>query len=242
MSAQKLHRGIIPLFILIAIGIAILGAGGIYIIQQNFIKTGKSGKAALDEEKIKQQIANPTPLPTPSAEPSPKLADKEFTYTPQAKGQTNGEPGFNINPPSGWLSTSAVSTNEKAGFESPDEDKEDGEEGSGLVVNSRARITVQVQNLGPNLTLALLVDGIKEKSSKDFEKIEYLSETKTNLNGAETTRIESKYFKKGVWVHTVDYLLEKNGYAIALSGTSFDSAWSKRTGTINASLASFTLK
>ncbi len=242
MSAQKLHRGIIPLFILIAVGIAILGAGGVYIIQQNFVKTGKSGKAALDEEKIKQQIANPTPLPTPSAEPSTKLAAKEFSYTPQAKDQTNGEPGFNINPPSGWLSTSAVSTNEKAGFEAPDEDKEDGEEGSGLVVNSRARITVQVQNLGPSLTLALLIDGIKQKSSNDFEKIEYLSETKTNLNGAETFRIETKSLRKGVWVHSVDYLFAKNGYAIALSGTSFDSAWSKRSGAINASLASFTIK
>ena len=242
MSAQKLRRGIIPLFVLIAVGIAILGAGGVYIIQQNFIKTGKSGKATLDEEKIKQQIANPTPLPTPSTEPSPKLAAKEFTYTPQTKDQTNGEPGFNINPPSGWLSTSAVSTNEKAGFEAPDEDKEDGEEGSSLVVNSRARITVQVQNLGPSLTLALLIDGIKEKSSRDFEKIEYLSETKTNLNGAETVRIETKSLRKGVWVHSVDYLFDKNGYAVALSGTSFDSAWPKRSGAINASLASFTLK
>src|SRR3989344_6864823 len=226
MPAQKLHRGIIPLFILIAVGIAILGTGGVYIIQQNFIKTGKSGKAALDEEKIKQQIANPSSLPTQSTEPAPKLAAKEFTYTPEAKNKTSGEPAFNINPPSGWLSTSAVSTNEKAGFEAPDEDKEDGEEGSGLVVNSSARITVQVQNLGPSLTLALLIDGIKEKSSNDFEKIEYLSETKTNLNGAETFRIETKSLRKGVWVHSVDYLFEKNGYAIALSGTSFDSAWS----------------
>jgi hypothetical protein len=238
----KTKSGIIPLFILIAVGIAILGAGGVYIIQQNFVKTGKSGKTALDEDKIRQQIANSTPLPTPAAEPSAKLAAKEFTYAPQAKDQTNGEPGFNINPPSGWLSTSAVSTNQKAHFEAPDEDKEDGEKGSGLVVNSRAGITVQMQSLGPSLTLALFVDGIKEKSSNDFEKIEYLSETKTNLNGTETVRIETKSLRKGVWIHSIDYLFAKDGYAIALSGTSFDSAWSKRSGAISASLASFTLK
>ena len=39
---KKLLPGIIPLFILIAIGVVLAGAGGVYVVRKEFIKDRKS--------------------------------------------------------------------------------------------------------------------------------------------------------------------------------------------------------
>src|SRR3990167_7924712 len=79
---RKLLPGFIPLIILIIAGIVIAGAGGTYIVRKQFIKKGQSGKAALDEKKIAQQLNNPVELESPSPKPTPQLAGPKKTLPP----------------------------------------------------------------------------------------------------------------------------------------------------------------
>src|SRR3990167_5376261 len=98
---RKLLPGILPIFILIAIGVVLAGAGGVYVVRKEFIKRGQSGKAALDEKKISQQLKNPIPLEAPSPEPTPQLAPIQYTYTPEETADSEEEskkPTFTINP------------------------------------------------------------------------------------------------------------------------------------------------
>ena len=73
MPRPKNQKGIIPILILIAVGIFVL-VGGVLVVCNQFVKTGKSGKTAL--------------------EPSSELAPQTFTYQPQ--DQTTNEPGYTI--------------------------------------------------------------------------------------------------------------------------------------------------
>ncbi len=59
MGKLKYQLGFIPLIILIAIGVVVV-AGGTYIVRNQFVKIGKSGKAALDTEKIQKQLQSPS--------------------------------------------------------------------------------------------------------------------------------------------------------------------------------------
>src|SRR3989344_4770353 len=85
---KKLLPGFIPLIILIIAGIVIAGAGGTYIVRKQFVKKGQSGKAALDEKKISEQLKNPVPLESPSPEPTPQLAPVQYNYEPE---KTSGD-------------------------------------------------------------------------------------------------------------------------------------------------------
>src|SRR4030042_5052509 len=110
---RKSLPGIIPLFILIAVGVVMAAAGGTYIVRKQFVKTSEDKKASLDEEKIRKQIANPTTLPSPSPEPSPELAIGPYTYNPKEESKTDSnidlsQPAFKITPPATWNKISST--------------------------------------------------------------------------------------------------------------------------------------
>src|SRR3989344_5936591 len=125
---RKLLPGILPIFILIAIGVVIAGAGGVYVVRKQFVKKGASGKAALDEKKISEQLKNPIPFDAHSPDPTPLLAPVQYNYepekTPDSEKDTQ-EPGFTINPPSGWSQKSSASV--RVGFLAPQQDEEPAE-------------------------------------------------------------------------------------------------------------------
>ncbi|GEM_PF-5173102 len=242
MPYQKFKRGIIPLFILIAVGIVFAAAGGAYIVRKEFVKTGKSGKTALDVEKVKQQIANPTPLPSPSPNSPKEYATGPFTYTPASPSpgsKTSSVPAFTISPPSGWLK-GQTSVAIVVSFDAPEEDEENGEEG--LKVTSRATVSVQLQDLKENVSTETLVSALKERAQGEYEKVEFLSETKITLSGQKAYILESKFFRKGFWTHSFDYIMVKDTYAVVISGVSSDSASSKWSGAMKGSIETFALK
>jgi len=238
MSARKLSLGFIPLIILVAVGIIIAGAGGVYIVRNQFVKTGKSGKAALDEKKIQQQIENPTPLPTLTPTPTPQLAPESFTYQPPVtQGQTTAEPNFTIKPPAGWNKVSSQSTSGGVIFEAPTKDKAEGEDG--LVVSANPIINIQISKASSAGNLDNLGQYLKGKAEADYEKVTFLSETTTTFAGQEARFFESILFKQGVGIHSIDYALIKNGYALIVTGAALNSAWDKHESAIKASLNSF---
>ncbi|MBI2021539.1 hypothetical protein HYS93_01500 [Candidatus Daviesbacteria bacterium] len=237
MPILKKQQGIIPLFVLIAIGIALL-VGGTYIIRNEFIKTGKSGKSAIDEKKVKQQIANPLALPSLSPSPKIELAQSRYTYEPQKLGQDVKAPKFTINPPSAWNKRSATQGNEVVTFEAPEEDKEEAEDN--LVVRLKPVVSVYLAKSPQSGTLDDLMKVAKSSSEKTFEKVEYLADTKTKFAGLDSVFIEAKALKQGVTIHTNDYYLVKDSYWVHVAGSSLDSTWSKWSGVIKASMNSFT--
>lgn len=246
MPGLKLKRGIIPLFILIAVGIVFL-AGGAYVVRQQFIKTGKSGKAALDVEKVKQQIANPTPLPSASPQAPKETVSGPITYTPPSPSpgsspdpKVSSPPSFTITPPSGWLKGDTSGAIAVA-FKAPEEDKDPSEQESGLTAFASATVTVQLQDLKGKVSLETLVAALKERAKGNFENAEYLSQTPTKVSSRDAFILESRLFKKGVWLHSVDYVLVEGTYALIISGTSFDSGWSKWSGAMKTSIGSFSL-
>jgi len=238
MSAQKLSLGFIPLIILIAVGIIIAGAGGAYIVRNQFVKTGKSGKAALDEKKIQQQIENPTSLPTLTPTPTSELAPQSYTYQPPVnQGQTANEPGFTIKPPAGWNQVSSQPTSGGFLFEGPTKDKTEGEDG--LVVSASPTITIQISKVPSAGNLDNLGQYLKEKAEADYEKVTFISETATTFANQEARFFESILFKQGVGIHSIDYALIKNGYALIVTGAALDSAWDKHEAIIKTSLNTF---
>src|SRR3990170_124720 len=156
---RKLLPGIIPLFILIAIGVVLAGAGGVYVVRKEFIKRGQSGKAALDEKKITEQLKNPVPLESPSPEPTPQLAPVQYKYEPDAtSGDQTQQPAFTINPPSGWTQENFATS--EAAFFSPDKDKEDAE--PPLVYTQPANIQINLEEIPKDATLLDAEEGIIE--------------------------------------------------------------------------------
>lgn len=243
MPNFKSQQGIIPLFILIAIGVAVL-AGGTYIVRSEFVKTGKSGKSALDQQKVAQQIKNPKALPSISPQPTAVAQRGPFTYKPSATTNTQTatgsadstkEPGFTIMGPSGWNRIDLGQPNFKVTFEHPEEDKENGEDD--LVLKVKARLSVVIMKFSGDLEAG--IKNAKSASSQNYEQLNIFSESKTSLVGQEAYRLEAQYIVKGIKIHTLDYYLVKNGYAIHLAGNALDSAWSKRAGEIQSSINSF---
>lgn len=237
MNGQK---GFIPLFILIAIGVAVLAAGT-YIVRNEFIKTGKSGKAALDEEKIQQQRENPKSLPSLTPAPKGELSQSLFTYNPPPTedGNPSKEPGFSITAPSGWEKLPLETKEERAVFRSPEIDKETMEDN--LVARVQPMITVYMAKVDG--TLDELVNEVMANSKNMYSKYQVTSKLKVQFAGQEAVKLESKFNEKSkIPMYALAYLVVKDGYWVQVVGNSLESAWDKRVGEIDSSLKSFKFK
>lgn len=236
---RKLLPGILPIFILIAIGVVLAGAGGVYVVRKEFIKRGQSGKAALDEKKISEQLKNPVPLEAPSPEPTPQLAPSQFQYEPEktsASEEETQEPGFTINPPSGWSQES--SANIKVGFVAPEQDEEPAE--PPLVYMYSASVQIAVRKLPEGATFQQAIDATIDGYRDQASNVQIISNRPTTFAGQEGQVIELTAEQEfGHKIRAINYLTTKNGYAVGVGGLVLDSAWSKKAGTINASINSF---
>lgn len=245
---RKLLPGIIPLFILIAIGVVLAGAGGVYVVRKEFIKRGQSGKAALDEKKIAEQLKNPAPLESPSPEPTPQLAPVQYKYEP-AESQNSTEaqaPVFTINPPAGW---SKEEKQRGVMFKSPEDDEEDLE--PPLIWYQPANIQVIVdfldnydtfkqQGYSESKMLDTVVNvDLKQKLYGSRNPV-YLTDQRTTFAGQEAHLLEMKVrLDNGVSERAMTYVMIKNKHAVLVSGHALDSAWSKRAATLKSSLSTF---
>ena len=241
---QKGHAcrqaGIIPLFVLIAIGVAVL-AGGTYIVRNEFIKTGKSGKAALDEEKIQKQKENPKPLPSLSPTPKGELSSGPFTYNPPPAedGSPSQEPGFSITAPPGWGKLPPETDEERAVFRSPKIDKEEMEDN--LVAKVQSMITVYMAEVDGNLDE--LTNEVIANSQSKYTKYQVVSKLKVRFAGEEAVKLETKFNEKSrIPMYAKAYLMVKDGHWVQIVGNGLESAWSKRVGEIDSSLNSFKFK
>lgn len=245
MPILKDQRGVFPLFVLVAIGIAVLVGGG-YIIREQFVKTGQSGKSALDDKKIQEQIKNPQTLPslTPKAS-AEKTYGQTVTYKPSAKPVSDGsdavikEPSFSINPPSGWSRSGVSDSAIKVKFESPEADEDKGE--NDLLATSNAKIQVSMIRGNGQGNLESLVNLVLKTTESDFESITVNSKTKTTFAGQDAYRMEVTGFRKGVAFNSISYAFIKDNYGILAYGGALKSAWDKRAPDINNSLNSFKL-
>jgi len=236
---KKYLPGIAPLIILIAVGILFAGAGGVYVVNKKFIKTGDSGKAALDQNKINQQLANPESQSPPEENNNFTPVTEPYTFEPELNENTANQnvPGFTIDPPTGWGSIGPQTSAEIVVFESPDKDEEPGEDD--LIVWATARVTVQIIPETQQTDLVTLGEGLAKQSYNQNEVVEILSQGTTTLNGVETYKIDSTFLNQGVTRRNMDYIFIKDGYWVIVSGASLDSAWSTRSGSIQSSLNSF---
>lgn len=256
MPAQKSSSGviIIPL-ILFTVGVVVL-SGGVYIVREQFVKKGSSGKPALDDYAIKRQIKERANLPnTPT--PTPTLAPERYSYYAKEVIKINSqgtkekvkEPGFTINPPEGWLQGSQAGVT--VIFNAPEKDEEAGE--PPLTYRQPANIQVSLdylenydQAITPQMTTSQVLDKIvaefKKVSSSSSSNLTYVQEKRTTFAGQEAHFMEIKAeLQHGIIEHVITYILVKNKYGIQVSGHALDSAWGKRVGTLESSLNTFAL-
>lgn len=233
---RKLLPGIIPLFILIAIGVVLAGAGGVYVVRKEFIKRGQSGKAALDEKKISQQLKNPVELESPSPEPTPQLAPVQYNYEPEktSAGQ-NQQPRFAINPPSGWNQENFGTS--KAAFFSPDKDKEEAE--PPLIFTQPANIQINLEEIPAGSTLLDAEEGLIEYVQARAKNYQVIAKGETTFANQEGRFYEFTAEIEYSIEHVILYYTIKNNYLVQVSGHALDSAWSKRVGVLKASINSF---
>lgn len=239
----KNQKGVFPLFLLIAIGVAVL-VGGSYIVREQFLKTGKSGKTAFDNKKTQEQINNPKTLPSLSPEPSgEKTYGQSVTYRPSSKPKSNQsgevikEPSFSINPPSGWEKVNPSLEGMKIQFRHPEEDKEKMEDG--LFVKSHAQVSVYMEKA--TYTLNQLTSSLKAETQKNYDTVNIISQQKTTFAGQEAYIAETELTKKGATLHTLDYYFIKDGFTIHIAGTTLGSVWGKRSLEIKSAINSFKL-
>src|SRR3990167_3906203 len=236
---RKLLPGIIPLFILIAIGVVLAGAGGVYVVRKEFVKRGQSGKAALDEKKISEQLKNPIPLEAPSPDPALQLAPSQYQYEPEktSDSEKDGqEPGFTINPPSGWSQKSSASV--KIGFLAPQQDEEPAE--PPLVYMYTASIQTVVNKHPQLATLQQAADATIDGYKKNESNVQVISNSPTSFAGQDAQIIElTAEMTEGHKIRVINYVMVKNGYTVGVGGIALDSAWSKRAGTIKSSINTF---
>lgn len=239
MPKSSKSPGIIPIFVLVAIGVAVL-VGGTYVIRSQFVKTGQSGKSVIDEKAVERQIQNPQDLPSLTPTPKGETANnRPVVYTPvYEKSDPRREPSFSMTPPSGWEKVTQPGEGLKIQFRHPEEDRTDMEDG--LYVKSNAQIAVFMDTQS-NATLDQLVSAAKSASQKSYEKVTFLSEQKTTLAGQDAYYFETELFEKGVSLRSIDYYILANGYPIRIGGTALSSAWTKRSNDIKSSLNSFKL-
>lgn len=246
MTAQKTTSGFIPLIVLLVAGIVIAGAGGAYIVRNEFIKTDPVKKASLDTEKVEEQIKNPTPLPTPTPGPKKEIVSGPFTYTPEKTPKTSvtptsgeeatTEPGFTINPPSGWEVSSSGDQYTKALFQNPEKDYEEAEDPLQIYIYANVQVLMDQINSWATLDQAAQVeiDGQSQKGK------EIVSNRKIQTNGESAYLIEYRYrHETGVWVRVREYLFVKNSHAVLVLGLALEEAWGERSGQIQSSLNSF---
>src|SRR4030042_3613566 len=237
---KKSLPGIIPLFILIAVGVVIAVAGGTYIVRKQFIKTSPDKKASLDEEKIRNQIANPTTLPSPSAEPSQELAVGPYTYNPKEESKSDpnidlSQPAFKITPPATWNKIS--STSSTAIFSSPEDDEEPLE--PPLTYQQPANIQIKINKLPQEATLEDVVNDLVNNQYSPYNPTYFINQ-KTNFAGHDAQLLEFKIRnKEGPQEHAFHYVIVKNNYSVIIGGTSLEVAWSKRSPIIKASINTF---
>ena len=233
---RKLLPGFIPLIILIIAGIVLAGAGGTYIVRKEFIKRGQSGKAALDEKKISQQLNNPVELESPSPEPTPQLAPVQYNYEPKktSAGQ-NQQPRFAINPPSGWNQENFGTS--EAAFFSPDKDKEEAE--PPLVYTQPANIQINLEEIPEGSTLADAEKGIIEYIQARAKFHQVISKGETSFANQDGRFYEFTAKTDYTVEHVILYYTIKNNYLVQASGHALDSAWNKRIGVLKASINSF---
>lgn len=231
----KDQRGILPLFLLIAIGVVVV-AGGVYVVREQFVKTGQSGKSTYDTQKIKEQVKNPGSFPSLSPEPKVEQTyGKPVTYTPEEN--SSNEPSFTITPPAGWEKTSGGATGTKVQFRHPTQDKEEMEDG--LYAKANAQISVVISQT--NSTLDQIISVVKSSATKNYENAIFVTERKLTYAKQEAILLETKLFKKGVAIHSIDYYFIKDGFLVHTVGTSLDSTWNQRYSAIQSSLDSFKL-
>lgn len=226
------RRGALPLFLLLIIGVVVV-VGGTYVVREQFLKEGKSGKTAYDQSKIKKQIENPQKLPELKEEAEGKLATGKYVYKPTAAA----EPSFSINPPAGWENLGG-GTGYKVQFKSTEVDREDQEDG--LYAEARPQISIAVFSAqGKNLEE--WVAYAKKTVPAPFENMRILSERKTRYAGQEAAYFETKLTAKGASIQTADYFLVKDGFVVHVGATALEEAWGKREPAISGSLATFRL-
>ena len=248
MPILRAQRGVIPLFVLVAIGIAVLVGGG-YIIREQFIKTGQSGKSALDEKKIQEQIKNPQTLPSLSPTPKTEVQNGAFKYEPSSSGSEpdeaqstsspDSEPSFSIYPPSGWDKSGQSDPVVKVVFLSPEEDKE--VTGDELEAKNKAKVQVNMVKGNGSGDLESFVNYFISSSKSGWESFEVNSKAKTTFAGQPAYKIETDAFRKGVTFRTLSYVFVKGRFGFAVYGGALKSAWDKRASDINNSLNSFKL-
>lgn len=256
MSAQKSSAGIIVIpLILLIVGVVFVGAGGVYIVRDRFVKKGVSGKPALDEYAIQRQIKEKMNLSPVTPTPTPRLAPDQFSYyskevikiTTQGTKEKVKEPGFTISPPEGWLQGSQAEVT--VIFNSPEKDEEPGE--PPLIYRQPANIQVSLdylENYDQVITPGMSESQILDKVVAEFKKIssslnpDYIQDKRTTFAGQEAQFLEVKVqLKHGIFERAIAYVLVKNKYAIQVSGHALNSAWGERVGTLQSSLNSFKL-
>lgn len=248
MPNLKDQKGVFPLFLLIAIGVAVL-AGGTYIIREQFVKTGKSGESELDKKKIREQIKNPEPQPSLSPSPVTQMQYGAFKYEPsssqsnqngdQPNSTQDSEPSFSIYPPSGWSKSSQSDSVTKVIFLAPEEDKE--VTGDELEAKNKAKVQVNMVKGNGSGDLESFANYFISSSKTGWESLEVNSKSKTTFAGQPAYKIETDAFRKGVTFRTLSYVSIKGKFGFAVYGGALKSAWDKRASDINNSLNSFKL-
>lgn len=240
------EAGVFPLFLLIAIGIAVL-AGGSYIIREQFVKTGKSGQSELDKQKVREQVQNPKPLPSLSPTPKAETQYGTFKYKPspapnnspgtQQSGTQDTEPAFSINPPSGWSNSGQTDSVIKVVFLAPEKDEVVA--GEDLKAINKAKIAVNMVKGNGSGTLESFVEYFINSSKADWESLEVNSKSKTTFAGQAAYKLEMDVFKKGVNFRTLSYAFIKGKYGFVVYGGALESAWNKRAQELQTSINSF---
>lgn len=231
------RQGALPLLLLLLVGVVVVISGA-FIVREQFIKQGKSGKSAYDEAKIKEQIKNPQPLSEVKEELKGELAAGPFVYkVATVSSTTTTVPSFSLVPPVGWEKFSPGGS-VVVQFKSSEEDRVDQEDG--LYVKSNPQISVGAQSL-PGKSLEEMLPAIRNSAPAKYDKVIFVTERKTKYAGQDAYYFEVDMSSKGVTLHSVDYYFFSGNYLIHTTGTALKDFWGKREPVISGSLATFRL-
>ncbi|RJQ27252.1 hypothetical protein C4577_01730 [Candidatus Parcubacteria bacterium] len=226
------QKGVIPIFALIVIGIVAL-TGGTYAVKNEIIKVDK-GEVSLDFSKTSNQKQTPSSSPIGEPAAKPQQDQNSFTDKPDEKRMEEGiydAPVFYIKPPAGWIKQEKEN---KITLTAPDKDKE-------KVGNKTANVSPRIEIYISNQNVTTMDDFVKATKSLSGD-VEYLSDKRLLFNGHEAHFLEIRNIKEGITMHSVSYLLVKDGFEFHVKGGTFDSAWDKRKDAILGSMSSFKFK
>ena len=236
MPRQKYQKGVIPLLILVVIGIAVF-VGGAYIIRNEFVKTGITGKASLDEQKVRTQIDNPEPLPELTPEPDAVTQQGKYNYIPPAGNED--EPYFTITAPSGWNRVEMVDKYTKVKFEDPVEDEEIGEEGLATRANAKVQV-LMIKGSGEG-DLDSFLDYFLTNTQADFERVIVTMKSKRSFSGLDSYYIELDAFRQGVTLKFISFVMVKGEYGVVVYGGTLKSDYDEHADEIWKSINSFSI-